>query len=88
MTSTRIPPGSEELEFVENTRTGTVHVLPWDDSPPEEIPAGRWGDSVVALLTGPVSEFPDEFLCRACVRALGDQAARTFEHPQPGADQP
>ncbi len=31
----------------------------------------------------PVSEFPDDKLCRACVRALGDQAVRAFEHPQP-----
>jgi len=31
----------------------------------------------------PVSEFPDDKLCRACVRALGGQAVRAFEHPQP-----
>jgi len=36
----------------------------------------------------PVSEFPDENLCRACVRALGDQSVRAFGHPQPGDDQP
>jgi hypothetical protein len=30
----------------------------------------------------PVSELPDENLCRACVRALGDQSVRAFEHPQ------
>jgi hypothetical protein len=36
----------------------------------------------------PVSEFPDENLCRAGVRALGDQSVRAFEHPQPGDDHP
>jgi hypothetical protein len=53
MASTRIPPDSEELEFIENTRTGTVHILPWDDTPPEKIPEGRLADFAVALLTGP-----------------------------------
>lgn len=107
--STRIPPESEELEFIENTRTGTVHILPWDDRPPEKIPEGTLGDVAFVLLTGPaplmlcgtrlrhtwpgapgqpVSEFPDENLCRACVRALGDQSVRAFGHPQPGDDQP
>jgi hypothetical protein len=32
--------------------TGTVHILPWDDTPSEEVPAGKWGGSVVALVMG------------------------------------
>jgi hypothetical protein len=35
-----------------------------------------------------VSVFPDESLCRACVRALGDQSVRAFEHPQPDEGKP
>lgn len=106
--ASRIPPESEDLEFIRNTRTGTVHILPWDDSP-EEIPAGDWGDAVAARLASPppgmlcgtrlrhgwpgepgepVDEFGDNDLCVACVRALGDQSVRAFEHPQPGDGQP
>ena len=103
----RIPPAGEDLEFIENTGTGTVHILPWDDTPPEKISEGKLAESLVAVLTGPappmlggkrlrhiwpgapgqpVSEFPDENLCRACVHALGDQSVRAFEHPQPGGN--
>jgi len=41
------------LEFIENTGTGTVHILPWDDTPPEKISEGKLAESLVALLTGP-----------------------------------
>lgn len=33
---------------------------------------GAWGQ--------PVSEFPDQDLCRACVHALGGEFVRTLEH--------
>ncbi|MGH3193352.1 MAG: hypothetical protein ACRDPY_22165 [Streptosporangiaceae bacterium] len=104
MSTARIPPEGEDLEFIENTRTGTVHILPYDGSEPQEIPAGQWAKAIATLLTSPpppmlcgtrlrhtwpgapgqpISEFPDADLCRACIRALGDQAARAFEHPPP-----
>jgi hypothetical protein len=50
--SPRVPPEGEDLEFIENIRTGTVHILPWDDTPPEKIPECNLADFVVALLTG------------------------------------
>jgi hypothetical protein len=108
MGAVRIPPAGDDLEFVENTRTGTVHILPWDDGTSAEVPADAWGEAIAAWLTGPrplmlcgtklrcswpgapgqpLSEFPDEKLCRACVRVLGDQGARAFEHPQPRSAQ-
>lgn len=31
-----------------------------------------------------VEAFADEDTCHACVRALGDQSPRAFEHPVPG----
>jgi hypothetical protein len=36
----------------------------------------------------PVEVFADEDICMSCVRALGDQSSRAFEHPQPGAFSP
>jgi hypothetical protein len=106
--SPRVPPEGQALDFIENTGTGSVHILPWNDSEPTPVPPGGWGDAIAALLTAPattdvvrlpapphlaggpgqpVSSFPDEALCAACVRALGDQSVRAFEHPQPGDDQ-
>lgn len=101
----RIPPESEELKFVRNTKTGTVHVQPRDGSDPVDVPAGTgWGEAVAAWLAAPppgmlcgarlrlepwgsaeyVGTFEDEDLCAACVRLLGGQSARAFEHPRPG----
>jgi hypothetical protein len=38
--SPRVPPDGEDLGFIENARTGTVHILPWDDTPAEKIEGG------------------------------------------------
>jgi hypothetical protein len=67
--SPRVPPAGEDREFIENTGTGTVHVLPWDDRPPEKIPEGKLGEALVALLTDP----PDAVRHKAAP----DQARRT-----------
>jgi hypothetical protein len=67
------------LEFIENTGTGTVHILPWDDTPPEKISEGKLAESLVALLTGPAPPM----LCGKRLRHIWPGAPG---HPQPGGN--
>lgn len=47
----------------------------------------RTGAGYAELYAYLLDTFEDDALCARCVRALGDQSARAFEHPRPGDEE-
>jgi hypothetical protein len=59
-----VPLPGEPLDFVLNTRTGCVHVVPRDAGAPADVPPGEWGQAVAATLAGP----PPQMMCGTRLR--------------------
>jgi hypothetical protein len=78
--SLRVPPEGQAMEFIENTGTGTVHILPWNDSGPTPVPPGGWGDAIAVLLTAP----PPQMLCGFRLRHTWPGGTRPASFLVPG----
>lgn len=95
MSTVKVPPLSEQLQFAKNEQTGRVHILTWYPRS-EPIPFAEIVLSTrVPVLCGvdlwhppyvAGDGFPDEDLCVRCVKALGDQQWRAFHVDNRGPD--